>query len=116
MQYLEETFNGFDLFSFAIRIVVPAIALVFLAIAMYAWNPPIYRSHNHQPKESTATDYELLVGSIGITATDLLPTGKAEFDGELVDVIADGDVIDRGAEVEVVSAQANRVLVRLVRR
>ena len=44
--------------------------------------------------------------------TDLRPTGKAEFDHEWVDVIAEGEPIDAGAEIEVVDARANRVVVR----
>jgi membrane-bound ClpP family serine protease len=43
-----------------------------------------------------------------------MPAGKAEFEGQLVDVIADGMPIDRGAAVVVVKARGNRVLVRVV--
>jgi hypothetical protein len=40
--------------------------------------------------------------------------GKAEFDGQLVDVIAEGLPIDRGQAVVVTTARGNRVLVRAV--
>jgi membrane-bound ClpP family serine protease len=39
-------------------------------------------------------------------------SGKAEFDGQLVDVIAEGMPIDRGRAMVVVKARGNRVLVR----
>jgi membrane-bound ClpP family serine protease len=44
-----------------------------------------------------------------------MPSGRAEFDGELVDVIASGQVVERGATVEVVSARGSRVEVREVK-
>jgi membrane-bound ClpP family serine protease len=43
-----------------------------------------------------------------------MPAGKADFDGELIDVIADGLPIDRGQAVVVVKTRGNRVLVRAV--
>ena len=39
--------------------------------------------------------------------------GKAEFDGQLVDVIAEGMPIDRGQTVIVTTARGSRVLVRV---
>ena len=57
-------------------------------------------------------DFEHLLGHSGVASTQLTPSGKARFGGQLVDVIADGEVIDRGAEVVVVEVQGNRVLVR----
>jgi len=102
-----------------------AFMLVGLVLRRYLPETPLFRRMQLAPPEGadrverdqreTVADYGYLIGKIGQATTNLLPSGKAEFDGELVDVIADGDIIDRGAEVEVVSAQANRVLVRLVR-
>lgn len=64
-------------------------------------------------RESLA-EYSHLVGQRGVTTTLLMPSGRADFDGELVDVIAAGQVIERGATVEVVSARGSRVEVREV--
>lgn len=64
-------------------------------------------------RESLA-DYSHLVGQRGITTTPLMPSGRADFDGELVDVIADGEVIERGTAVEVTSARGSRVAVRAI--
>ncbi len=57
-------------------------------------------------------DYSYLVGQAGVAVTNLLPAGRAEFDGELVDVISEAGPLDRGERVVVTSAKANRVLVR----
>ena len=64
-------------------------------------------------RESLA-EYSHLVGHRGVTTTPLMPSGRAEFDGELVDVIAHGDAIEVGSTVEVVSARGSRVEVREV--
>jgi membrane-bound ClpP family serine protease len=57
-------------------------------------------------------DLDHLLGHQGHATTQLTPSGKARFGNELVDVIADGEVISRGAEVVVVEVQGNRVVVR----
>jgi membrane-bound ClpP family serine protease len=59
-------------------------------------------------------DFEHLLGHQGVATTQLTPSGKARFGGQLVDVIADGEVIGRGSEVVVVEVQGNRVVVRSV--
>lgn len=64
-------------------------------------------------RESLA-EYSHLVGAHGVTTTPLMPSGRAEIEGELVDVIAAGQVIERGVTVEVVSAKGSRVEVRAV--
>ena len=57
-------------------------------------------------------DYGQLVGLQGIATTHLRPTGKAEIDHQLLDVIAEAEPLDRGTPIEVVEAHANRVVVR----
>ncbi len=65
-------------------------------------------------RESLA-DFRHLVGRQGIATTRLVLSGKAKFGDELVDVIAHGEPIDRGAQVEVVEVAGSRVVVREVR-
>jgi membrane-bound ClpP family serine protease len=43
-----------------------------------------------------------------------MPSGRVEIDGELVDVVTRGELIDRGDAVEVIETHANRVVVRRV--
>jgi membrane-bound ClpP family serine protease len=57
-------------------------------------------------------DYSHLVGVQGEAVTDLRPGGRALIGGQLIDVIAEGVPLDRGAPVVVVEAHATRVLVR----
>ncbi len=64
-------------------------------------------------REATAR-FEHLLGAHGTTTTPLLPSGKAKIADEIVDVIADGEVIERNQPVRVVEVRGNRVLVRQV--
>jgi membrane-bound serine protease (ClpP class) len=57
-------------------------------------------------------DYSHLVGVAGEAVTDLRPAGRALIGNQLIDVIAEGVPLDRGAPVVVVAAHAHRVLVR----
>jgi membrane-bound ClpP family serine protease len=103
-----------------------AVITVTAAIALRRYLPqaPVFRTLLLQPtpeedlvdldyRESVA-DFSHLVGQKGTATTNLMPSGKAEFDGELIDVIADGMPIDRGRTLVVIKASGSRVLVRAV--
>ena len=62
----------------------------------------------------TLADYSSLVGAEGVAATHLRPAGKAKIGHQLVDVLAEGEPLDRGTPIVVVEAHANRVIVRAV--
>ncbi len=77
-------------------------------------NPPADEELLDLDYREAVVDFSYLVGQQGTTATNLMPAGKAEFDGQLVDVIAEGLPIDRGQTVVVTKARGNRVVVRVV--
>lgn len=53
-----------------------------------------------------------LVGHVGTAVTDLRPSGTAEFGDERIDVVTEGDWIERGTPVVVVRAEGYRHVVR----
>ncbi len=65
-------------------------------------------------RREALVDFRNLVGTRGTATTQLTPSGKARFGDVLVDVMADGEVIDRGAAIEVVEVRGSRVLVKEV--
>jgi hypothetical protein len=77
-------------------------------------NPPADEELADLDYRESVADFSHLVGQQGTASTNLMPSGKAEFDGQLVDVIAEGLPIDRGRAVVVTKARGNRVLVRAV--
>ena len=76
------------------------IVVAALGLRRYLPQTPVFRTLMLNPpadeelvdldyRESVA-DFSHLVGQQGTAATNLMPAGKAEFDGQLVDVISDG--------------------------
>jgi membrane-bound ClpP family serine protease len=78
--------------------------------------PPAGEEAENIRRRESLVDFHELVGTSGTTTTQLTPGGKARFGDMLVDVIADGEVIDRGTPIEVVEVRGSRVLVRKVER
>ncbi len=62
--------------------------------------------------ELPAGSAQVELGDRGTCVTMLRPAGKAVFGGRRVDVIAQGQMIDEGREVEIVEISAGRVVVR----
>ncbi len=58
-------------------------------------------------------DRTKLIGQKGTTATTLRPGGFANIDGQRVDVVTNGELIEAGIPVEVVTVEGNRVQVRV---
>lgn len=53
-----------------------------------------------------------LLGQPGVAMTLLRPSGKAQIDGQYVDVISEGEFIPEGTPIEVVECSGKRVVVR----
>jgi membrane-bound serine protease (ClpP class) len=54
------------------------------------------------------------IGELGEVVSKLRPTGKARFGNAIVDVVAEGEFLDMGAQVEIISIRGNRVVVRKI--
>jgi membrane-bound serine protease (ClpP class) len=65
----------------------------------------------HDATDRPAND-AVFAGAMGLAVTDLRPAGKVRFDEHLVDVVSYGSFISKGTEVEVVSVEGYRVVVR----
>ena len=60
--------------------------------------PPAGEEAQEIRRREALVDFHELLGTQGTTTTQLTPGGKARFGDLLVDVIADGEVIGRGAD------------------
>ncbi|MCC9601517.1 nodulation protein NfeD [Stieleria sp. JC731] len=56
-------------------------------------------------------DYAWLIGQQGTSTTPLRPSGKAQFGDQIIQVVSDGSMIDKGSTVTVVDVQGTRVVV-----
>ena len=74
--------------------------------------PPVAETLVELDRRETLADRAHLRGQTGIAATPLMPGGKASFGDEVVDVVSEGEPIERGAAVRVIDTLGNRVIVR----
>ncbi len=51
------------------------------------------------------------IGKTGITDTALRPAGKASFDNNYIDVITEGEFVDKDRSVKIIALKGNRVVV-----
>ena len=77
-------------------------------------HPPEGEEKDRIAERESLVDYAHLKGQTGITSTQLTPGGKARFGDQLVDVIADGQLIAPETSIVVVDVQGNRVIVAAV--
>ena len=76
--------------------------------------PPEGEEAEKISRNEALVDLNHFVGVRGTTTTQLTPSGKARFGNDLLDVITDGDVVGRGARIEIVEVHGNRVIVKVV--
>ncbi len=103
----------------AVCIAIP----IFGAAIMYLWpRTPLGKRLMIRPEDHDATiatmpvlvELEQLRGRIGKASSALRPAGIAEFDGQRVDVMSEGMLIEPGTWVRCIDVKAGRVIVRPV--
>lgn len=82
----------------------------FLRRTMLA--PPEGEALIAQQARESVVQWDHLMGQVGKAITPLVPAGKADFAGDLIDVVSDGLAVDKNAMVEVIEVAGNRVVVR----
>lgn len=61
---------------------------------------------------NSSRNLDHLMGKEGTVLTILRPSGSADIDGIILDVVSEGSFIAKGSKVEVVEVTGNRVVVR----
>ncbi len=94
----------------AVSVVAAAIMLIWLPKSRVGRQMVLEHS---QAEAVSQEDRSGLVGRRGVTATPLRPIGRVRFGSEEVDVMTEGEYIDSNLEVEVISVEGSRVVVRI---
>jgi membrane-bound serine protease (ClpP class) len=63
-----------------------------------------------------AVDYSTLLNQEGVALSYLRPSGTATIGNQRVDVISEGDFIEKGQPLKVVKIEGNRILVQKISR
>jgi membrane-bound serine protease (ClpP class) len=105
-------FGGFVLLAWLLSKYLPRIQFLsgLILIPTAAGQGSTMRVNMTTPPESRATGVNL--GDLGEVISTLRPTGKVRFGDAIVDVVAEGDFIDKGAKVEIIEIHGNKVIVK----
>ena len=99
------------------------IALVLFVLAFWVFSRMItkgrlsktalFHVESAVPTGSTegTKDFAYLVGKCGFAATPLRPVGRANIDGEILDVIARDGFVGENAKIKVVETEGSRVVI-----
>lgn len=93
-------------------------AAVVAAVVMLFWLPKSRAGRkmvleHSQAHATSQRDRSSLLGRRGITVTPLRPIGRVRFGADEVDVVTEGEYVDRNQEVEVMTVEGPRVVVRI---
>ena len=121
--------NSLEMSKFLWNIWQPAMAILGLLVGLF-----LVRNHLEQlpffrwlklegptdeeqemiSQREAIVNWEHLQAAVGKTVTRCNPSGKAQFGSQVVDVVADGVMIDPGCAVQVRSVVGNRVEIALI--
>lgn len=95
------------------------VALVIVCVFLYAFYNILKSKKFSVQSEITAkvnvlAENRFLVGEKGITLTALRPNGRAEFNGEIVDVFAEVGYIEENEHIEVTERTNDRIYVKQI--
>ena len=65
-----------------------------------------------QDLDAKQEDMKVLIGRCGVAQSMLRPAGIGDFDGVRLNVVTEGGFIETGSPIEIISVDANRILVR----
>ncbi len=106
-------------------ITLALILLILLVLAFLFWRSltkgklsksVVVLKESIQGKSTERADENVLslAGREGVCLTPLRPAGSADFDGQRMDVMSDGEFIQKGTRIRVVRVEGLRVLVKAV--
>lgn len=117
MAFTHDTAGGFAVLA-AVAILLPIVIVLG-----FKWLPKspfgkllILQTPEDTPEQLGVAgiceeDFSLLVGKSGVTDSVLRPSGFAMIENERYTVVADGDMLDEGVDIEVISVEGNSIVV-----
>lgn len=101
------------LVAVGILVFAAVILVVWLRIAPQTWiGRKLTIARDLDDAQATNPDLESLVGQRGVALCALRPSGFARIGDRKVDVVTQGEMIDKDTEVRVIEVESNRVVVK----
>ena len=91
---------------------------IMIGSKLLAKSPLTLRKTLDKKDGVVSQDMELvkLIGKQGIVVNTLRPAGRAEIDGQSIDVVSTGEYIEKGEEVIVSEVDGNRIVVKPIKK
>ncbi len=100
-------------------LVLSIIALVFIVkifgVSKLWRNISLGESLSNDRGYTSHSDKKELLNKRGITLTHLRPAGTAEINEKRIDVVSEGDYIDKGKKIKVIKVEGSRVVVKKIK-
>ena len=94
-------------------IIVLLLLVVFFVLLSKSRLPKKLVLHESEQGFTGIEDMQYLLGKIGKVVSICRPAGNVDFDGVKLDVVSRGEYIEKGATVEVVEIEGNRIVVKM---
>jgi membrane-bound serine protease (ClpP class) len=104
-------FAGFVILAYILAKFLPKTSVFGGLILAPADKGPVMQIDLTAPLEKTG---KLKVGDTGIAITKLRPAGQARFNNAVVDVVTEGDLIEKDRRIKIIQIQGNRVVVKQI--
>ena len=108
---LADTFAQAVVLFLGVAMVVLFFVLLFFILASCGVLPKKLVLDTAAIDSSAIPSAPVSVGDIGTAVTRLAPSGKAEFGSLTVDIVSDGEFIEKGQAVRVTEVSGNRIVV-----
>lgn len=104
---------GMTILIIAILAIVVSVALRSAAKGSLSRSPLVLNdTESSEEGYDSVTDMQVFLGRKGEARTVLRPVGIAEFDGVRLNVVTEGDYIDKDEPVVIVQVEGSRIIVR----
>jgi membrane-bound ClpP family serine protease len=97
---------------FVILVILFAIFLTLISKGRISKRLVLSESTSGEQGFSGTEDMQYLMGKTGVVMSVCRPAGNVDFDGVKLDVVSRGEFIEKGATVEVVEIEGNRIVVK----
>jgi membrane protein implicated in regulation of membrane protease activity len=110
----------YNLLKVTTAFVMAGIALLVLArylpflpvLSRIVHRQSLAAAHAGELTQARVPGLSAMAGRLGVAATPLRPAGRAEFGDQVLDVVTQGDFVEKGARVRIVEVRGGTVVVQ----